>query len=105
MKLAVRTTPIRVPGFRFAGVRCGLKENGTRDIALIASDVPATAAAAFTTNRVRAAPVLVGMERAASGRLQAIVINSGNANAYTGRSGLHIARKMCAIVAREIGID
>jgi glutamate N-acetyltransferase / amino-acid N-acetyltransferase len=105
MKLRVRQVPIRVPGFRFAGVRCGLKESGKRDVALIASDVPAAAAAAFTTNRVKAAPVLIGIERAGRGRLQAIVVNSGNANAYTGRDGLSVAREMCAIVAAELGID
>jgi glutamate N-acetyltransferase/amino-acid N-acetyltransferase len=105
MKLRVRQVPIRVPGFRFAGVRCGLKESGKRDIALIASDVPAAAAAAFTTNRVKAAPVLLGIERMRRGRLQAIVVNSGNANAYTGRDGLAAAREMCAIVGRELGID
>jgi len=105
MRLRVRQVPIRIPGFRFAGVRCGLKESRKRDIGLIVSAVPAAAAAAFTTNRVKAAPVLVGIERAPAGRLQAIVINSGNANAYTGRSGLKMARDMCAIVARELRID
>jgi len=105
MKIDVEQTPVRVPGFRFAGVRCGLKENGKRDIALIASQQPAAAAAAFTTNRVKAAPVTVGMERAATGRLQAIIVNSGNANAYTGAAGLAVAKEMCAIVARQLGID
>ena len=105
MRLRVRQVPIRVPGFRFAGVRCGLKESRKRDVAVIAADVPAAAAAAFTTNRVKAAPVLIGLDRAPAGRLQAIVINSGNANAYTGRDGLAVAREMCAIVARELGID
>ena len=105
MKLRVPHTPIRVPGFRFAGVRCGLKENRKRDIGLIASDVPAVAAGAFTTNRVKAAPVIIGLERLAGGRLQAIVVNSGNANAYTGRNGLTVARAMCAVVARELRID
>jgi len=104
MKVPVRQIPIRVPGFRFAGVRCGLKESRKRDIGLIVSDVPATAAAAFTTNRVKAAPVVLGMQRAPSGRLQAIVVNSGNANAYTGHNGLAVAREMCAIVARELHI-
>jgi glutamate N-acetyltransferase/amino-acid N-acetyltransferase len=105
MKVRVRQIPIRVPGFRFAGVRCGLKESRKRDVAVIASDVPAAAAAAFTTNRVKAAPVLVGIERAKVGRLQALVINSGNANAYTGRDGVALAREMCAIVARALGIN
>ena len=105
MKLGVRRVPIRVPGFHFAGVHCGLKQNRKRDIALIYSDVPATAAAAFTTNRVKAAPVLIGMDRLASGRAQAILVNSGNANAYTGRDGLAVARQMCAVVGRHLGID
>jgi glutamate N-acetyltransferase/amino-acid N-acetyltransferase len=105
MKIAVRPLPMRVPGFRFAGVHCGLKESGKRDVALIHSDVPAAAAAAFTTNRVKAAPVLLGIERLRRGRLQSIVINSGNANAYTGRDGLRVARQMCAQVGRAMGID
>jgi glutamate N-acetyltransferase/amino-acid N-acetyltransferase len=104
MKLSVRRASIRVPGFRFAGVRCGIKDSGKRDVALIVSDVPAAAAAAFTTNRVKAAPVLVGIDRARAGLLQAVVINSGNANAYTGRDGLAMARRMCALVAAELGI-
>jgi glutamate N-acetyltransferase/amino-acid N-acetyltransferase len=105
MRVSVPQKPIRVPGFRFAGVRCGLKASGKRDIALIVSDTPAAAAAAFTTNRVKAAPVLLGIERAKAGRLQAIVVNSGNANAYTGRGGLAMARRMCALVAAELGIS
>lgn len=105
MKVSVKRTPVRIPGFRFAGVRCGIKESGQRDVALICSEVPAVAAAAFTTNRVKAAPVLLGLERMGAGRLQAIVVNSGNANAYTGRDGLAVAREMCAVVGRELGID
>jgi glutamate N-acetyltransferase/amino-acid N-acetyltransferase len=104
MKVAVRQVPIRVPGFRFGGVGCGLKASGKRDIALIVSDVPATAVAAFTTNRVQAAPVLLGKERLRSGRAQAVLVNSGNANAYTGRDGLRIARQMCRLAARGLGI-
>jgi glutamate N-acetyltransferase/amino-acid N-acetyltransferase len=105
MKIRVQRTPVRLSGFRFAGSRCGLKESGGRDIAVICSDVPAPAAAAFTTNRVQAAPVLVGLERMRAGRLQAIVVNSGNANAYTGREGLAAAREMCAVAASELGIS
>ena len=105
MKLSIHPVPVRIPGFQFAGVSCGLKESGGRDVALIYSDVPAAAAAAFTTNRVKAAPVLIGMERAVAGRLQAVIINSGNANAFTGRGGLAMAREMCAVVSRELHID
>jgi len=104
MKVTVRQVPIRVPGFRFGGVACGLKARRKRDIALIVSEVPATAVAAFTTNRVQAAPVLLGKERMRGGRAQAVLVNSGNANAYTGRDGLRIAREMCRLAARGLGI-
>ncbi|HVM97358.1 MAG TPA: bifunctional glutamate N-acetyltransferase/amino-acid acetyltransferase ArgJ [Candidatus Acidoferrales bacterium] len=105
MKVDVRPIPIRIPGFRFAGVKAGIKESRKRDVAVICSDVPARAAAAFTTNRVKAAPVLVGLRRAGGGKLQAIVVNSGNANAYTGRTGVAMAQRMCRIVAAELGIN
>lgn len=97
-------TPLRVPGYRFAGVACGLKESGKRDIALIVSDRPATAVGAFTTNRVKAAPVVIGQERLASGRVQAILINSGNANAYTGCDGERLARELTGLVSDRLAI-
>lgn len=105
MKLDVPATPIVVPGFRFAGVAAGIKESGRPDVALLVADRPATAAAAFTTNRVQAAPVQVGLPRAASGRLQAIVVNSGNANAFTGAAGVAVAEEMCRATARLLRID
>ena len=105
MKLDVVRTPVRVPGFRFAGVACGLKASGKRDIALIASDRPAAAAGVFTTNRVKAAPVVVGQERVKRGRVQAVLVNSGNANAYTGRDGERLARELTALAARRLGIE
>ena len=105
MKLETELAPIVVPGFRFAGVKCGIKESGKRDVAVIFSEVPAAAAAQFTSNRVKAAPVRLGIEKMKAGRLQAVVVNSGNANAYTGANGLKMAREMCAIVARELEID
>ncbi len=105
MKVEVERRPIRVPGFRFAGVRAGLKASGKRDVAVLFSETPAVAAAAFTTNRVKAAPVQLAITRAARGRLQAIVVNSGNANAYTGRTGLQVAKHMCGVAADVLGID
>ncbi len=105
MKLDVDLVPVQVPGFRFAGVRAGIKQSGKRDVGVICSDVPATAVAAFTSNRVKAAPVRVGIEKMAAERLQAIVINSGNANAYTGRDGLQMAHDMCALVGKQLGVD
>jgi glutamate N-acetyltransferase/amino-acid N-acetyltransferase len=105
VKVAVVKTSVRVPGFRFAGVACGLKESGRRDVSLIVSDRPAVAAGAFTTNRVKAAPVVIGQERLRGGRVQAILVNSGNANAYTGRDGEQLARQLTRLAAQRLGID
>ena len=105
MKVAVERIAVRVPGFRFAGVACGLKESGKRDVGLIVSDRPAVAVGAFTTNRVQAAPVVIGRERLAGGRAQAILVNSGNANAYTGRDGEALARELTRLVGERLGID
>ncbi len=75
-------------GFRFAGVHCGLKSADMLDLALLLSDCPATAAAVFTENRFPAAPVLCGRKQIAAGdKIQAVLINSGNANACTGHQG------------------
>ncbi len=74
-------------GFRAAGVHAGIKRK-RKDLAVIVSDGPATAAATFTTNRVQAAPVHVTKEHVAQGPLRAVVCNSGNANAVTGDEGL-----------------
>src|SRR5947208_10153870 len=84
-------------GFRAAGVFCDIKRLGTgkgsekgnkRDLALIVSEAPATVAGMFTTNQICAAPVKICVERVKQGRAQAIVVNSGNANACTGKQGL-----------------
>jgi glutamate N-acetyltransferase/amino-acid N-acetyltransferase len=104
VKIRVARPPIRVPGFRFAGVACGLKESGKRDVALIVSDRLATAAGVFTTNRVKAAPVVIGAERLRRGLVQAIVVNSGNANAYTGAAGEAVARAATEHAGRLLGI-
>jgi glutamate N-acetyltransferase/amino-acid N-acetyltransferase len=90
-------------GFKAAGINCGLKEK-KKDLALIKSDVPATVAAVFTTNRVAAAPVLISRENAAKGTAQAIIINSGGANACTGQQGLADAREMTELTAQMAGI-
>jgi glutamate N-acetyltransferase/amino-acid N-acetyltransferase len=98
--------PSQIPrGFRFAATSCGLKKTGGLDLALIASDMPATAAAVFTTNLVQAAPVVLSREhvRKAARRMRAIVVNSGNANCCTGRKGLCASRDTAARTAREIG--
>jgi glutamate N-acetyltransferase/amino-acid N-acetyltransferase len=94
-------------GFSAAGVACGIKANGRPDLAIIASDRPASAAAVFTTNRAVAAPVIVSREHlgTSNGTMQAIVVNSGCANACTGPDGLQHAREMTAATAAALGIE
>ncbi len=76
------------PGYRFAGIHCGLKADGALDLALLLSVCPAVAAAVFTKNQFPAAPVIYGRKQIAEGRnLRAALINSGNANACTGHQG------------------
>ena len=88
MKHAVVEREILVPGFRFGGVACGIKKSGAPDCAVLIADQPAAAGAVFTRNRFCAAPVVLGRERVRRGKLQALVVNSGNANACTGPQGI-----------------
>jgi len=92
-------------GFRFAATACGLKKTGALDLAIISSDVPASAAAVFTQNLVVAAPVLISKEhlRASKGRMRAVVVNAGNANCATGPAGHEAAHRMVAEAARRLG--
>ena len=98
-------TKITVPGFKFAGVACGIKQSRKKDLALIFSERPAAAAALFTTNAVKSPAVLVGMKRLRRGKIQAVVVNSGNANACTGARGLKDAEGMCRAAGARLGID
>jgi glutamate N-acetyltransferase/amino-acid N-acetyltransferase len=95
----------KVPGFLANGIHAGIKAGGERDLSLIFASKPATAAAVFTTNCFKAAPVLIDMERIRSGRIQAIVINSGVANAATGDEGIADALAVSRTLAAELGID
>ena len=90
-------------GFRAAGGTCGIKTSRRPDLALIVADAPCRATAVFTTNQVAGAPVIIGREHIRSGRVQAIVCNSGIANVATGKRGLADARRMCRAVANAIG--
>lgn len=102
MEVELKPRPVR--GFRFAGVSAGLKtEPATPDLGLIVAERPVAAAGLFTTNRVKAAPVILAAERVGRGHLQAIVANSGSANCFTGAAGLKLARDSTAAVADEIG--
>ncbi len=93
-----------VPGFLANGTHAGIKEKGQKDLSLIYSTEPAAAAAVFTTNAFKAAPVLLDMERIRSGRAQAILTNSGNANAATGAEGYRNARTMSGFLSKRLGI-
>lgn len=115
-KLKFKVVPgsvIAPQGFLASGVFCDIKRLGTgkgsnkgqkRDLALIVSEVPAIVAGMFTTNQICAAPVKVCAERVQAGIAQAIVVNSGNANACTGKQGMKDARAMTALVAKQLHI-
>lgn len=89
-------------GVKAAGVSCGIKRDKL-DLALVASDRPAAVAGVFTTNVVKAAPVLLCQKRLKTGRFSALVANSGNANACTGERGLRDAEAMAALAAKVLG--
>ena len=96
---------VTVPeGFRATGVAAGIKPKGL-DVALVAAEGSCTAAGVFTTNRVRAAPVLVSREHLGTGTLRAVVVNSGCANAATGAQGLADAREMSVLAAQAVGCE
>lgn len=103
MKLDPGPVPKAPKGFSFSGVAGGLKKNGERDVSLIVADAPAVCAAVFTQNRAAAPPVQVAREHVASGRIRAILVNSGTANASTGQQGFATARWSCARVAKHLG--
>ena len=101
-------------GFLASGVFCDIKKLGTgkgsnkgpkRDLALIVSETPATIAGMFTTNQVCAAPVKVCIERMKKGMAQVVVVNSGNANACTGKQGMADAREMVAFTEEALGFS
>ena len=92
-------------GFKAAGVGAAIKYKGRRDVALLVADVPCSAAAVFTTNAVAAAPVLYDRKAVKCGRAQAILANSGCANACTGEAGYDAAEVSAQFTAAELGID
>ena len=91
-------------GFKANGIHCGIRHNRTkRDLALIVSQVPATAAAVYTQNLVKGAPLTVTKHNIADGKAQAVICNSGNANTCNA-NGIEIAEGMCALVEQATGI-
>ena len=91
-------------GFKFSGVASGLKKNGQKDLGLIYSETPAKVAGVFTRNQIKAAPVLLDMQRITSGTCQAVIVNSGNANCCTGAKGMQDAISMARWTAAKLGI-
>jgi glutamate N-acetyltransferase/amino-acid N-acetyltransferase len=92
-------------GFRFGAAKAGLKASGRTDFALILADEPASAAAAFTANRVTAAPLIVDKIhlRSSGGKVRAVAINAGNANCAAGEAGMDAARATCYAIAAQFG--
>ena len=91
-------------GYQFNGIASGIKKNGARDLGLVYSEVPAAAAGVFTSNRVKAASVLINQKRIRSGTAQAILVNSGNANACTGEKGMKAASRLSVALSRRMNI-
>lgn len=86
-------------------MQTGVKESGEKDLALVYSTRPANAAAVYTTNKVQGAPIAIDREHLADGQARAVILNSGNANVCNGSMGLDHARRMCALTARELGLQ
>ena len=98
------TKNFTVQGFKAWGIHCGIKKTDKKDLAIIYSDREAAVAGVFTRNKVKAAPILLDMVRVKSGKGQAIIANSGCANACTGKRGLADAKAMAEIAARELAL-
>lgn len=96
---------MQVKGFSAAAVQAGIRYSDRFDLGMIFSHTPAVTAGAFTTNKVKAAPVILDMERLRSGLAQAVLVNSGNANACTGAEGMEVAVATGALAAQELGIE
>ncbi len=96
---------MKVQGFTAAAVHAGIRYKDRLDLGLIYSEVPAITAGVFTANRVKAAPVLLDIERLGQGKAQAVLVNSGNANACTGEPGMETARSASLLAAQQLGID
>ena len=98
--------PARVRGFRFAGVAAGIKTKvGALDLGLVVADNPSPAAAVFSANKVKSATIYVTKDHIRAGKLQAVTVNSGCANSFTGRAGIKLAEDSCHAVGVALGIS
>lgn len=96
---------MRIKGFKTSAVAAGIKYKDRLDLGLIYSETPAVTAGVFTTNQVKAAPVLLDIKRLKQGRAQAILVNSGCANACTGKQGMENAEKTSSLVAAALDVS
>lgn len=96
---------IKIDGFLGNGIASGIKKSGRKDLGIIFAEKPARAAAVFTRNVVKGAPVIIGMERIRNGLCQALLINSGVANTHTGKDGIKRAVQTSKYLAGELEID
>jgi glutamate N-acetyltransferase/amino-acid N-acetyltransferase len=104
MKLNYEKTITDVPFFKASGISAGIKKSGKKDLCVIYSEKKAISAATFTTNKVKAAPLLLNMEHLKNENTQAIVVNSGYANACTGEEGLNNAKEMSMVTGECLGL-
>lgn len=104
MKILKNKTITDIPYFKAIGIHCGIKKK-KKDLCIIYSEKKSVAAATFTTNKVKAAPVILNMDNIKSSNTQAIVVNSGNANACTGDEGLTNAYNMAKSAADSLGLS
>src|SRR5215212_527648 len=101
-----RTGATAAAGFLASGVTCGVRYEGRRDLGLLVSEeAGGTAAVVITTNVVKAPPLLVTKEAVEAGQVRAVIVNSGIANAATGKRGLEDAYRMQALAAEELGLE
>ncbi|MFK4784466.1 bifunctional glutamate N-acetyltransferase/amino-acid acetyltransferase ArgJ [Fusobacterium sp. MFO224] len=105
MKILENPSITLVKGIKAAGISCGLKKSGKKDLCLIYSEKKAIAAGTFTQNKVKAAPVIVSMNNVKNINTQALIINSGNANACNGEAGYEDALKMTELVSKNLNIS
>lgn len=96
---------MKIKDFAYSAVEAGIRQQGRLDLGLIFSRVPAIAAGLFTTNKVKAAPVLIDMDRMRTGRAQAILVNSGIANACTSTQGMDAALEIGVLAARALDVE
>jgi glutamate N-acetyltransferase/amino-acid N-acetyltransferase len=94
-----------IPGFIATGIASGIKKDDVSDLGLIFSEFPAITLGLYTTNKIKAAPIILNMERKGSSLSQAIIVNSGNANACTGKAGIEDAKRIISQLSRNLSID